>query len=335
MDAETAERLFEAYRAGLLLRDPDHLRPPKPTFYRLLMDDILGRLPLRERLVFRKSYRATRQGLAFARTGDLDSADKRFKTSREVLESRGTGEATRLLATAFLEAALAYFDYRQGRFEAARERILTTMDCDLALETGHGFECLEIHRIQASDNLMMIDLREGRVEQGLGLAGAIMAYAEGFTDSLPIHRGWRPDLLRCVPLALRRGAIGQIANEVAVQFPACPRPEVWNAILAPLTPYLDRPAAAQPRIRQWLLARDARARGDHERYRALLLEFLPGGRSRFPAAWYLAVLDFAAHCGELGTEEGRLVRRAILRDVKHWPDLPASFRPLLARRRQG
>jgi hypothetical protein len=328
MDVETAERLFEAYRAGLLFRDPDHARPPKPSFYRLLMDDVLGRLPLTERLVFRKSYRAARQGLALARKNDFDSAAERFAASREVLESRRPGEPTRLLATSFLEAALAYFDYRHGRLDAARERILTALDCDLALEVEHGFHCLEMHRIQASDNIMMIDLRAGQAERGLTLAGSIVAYAEGIADALPIHRDWRPELLRRAPLSLRRGAIAQIANEVAVSFPACPAAEVWSAFLAPLAPYLDRPEALQPRVRQWLLARDARARRDDERYLALLLEFLPGGRSLFPAAWYAAVLDFAAFCGELGTEEGDLVRKAILRDVKHWPDLPAPLQAL-------
>lgn len=326
MDVETAERLFEAYRAGLLFRDPDHIRPPRPDFYRLLMADVSGRLPLRERLVFRQSYRATRQGLALARRSDFDGAAERFAASRAILESRRPGEATRLLATSFLEAALAYFDYRHGRPDAARERIGTTLDCDLALEVDHGFHCLEMHRIQASDNLMMIDLRAGETGRGLTLAGSIVAYAEGFADSLPTHRDWRPEMVRNAPLSLRRGAIAQIANEVAVALPSCPAAEVWSAFLAPLAPHLDRPSV-HPRVRQWLLLRDARARRHHERYLALLLEFLPGGRSLFPSAWYAAVLDFAAYCHELGTEEGDLVRRAILRDVKHWPDLPAPLRP--------
>ncbi|HEX3127947.1 MAG TPA: hypothetical protein VH394_11510 [Thermoanaerobaculia bacterium] len=326
MDVETAERLFEAYRAGLLFQDPDHVRPPKPNFYRLLMDDVLGRLPLRERLVFRHSYRAARQGLVLARRNDFDSAAERFAISRDILESRRPGEATRLLATSFLEAALAYFDYRHGRPDAARERIHTALDCDLTLEAEHGFHCLEMHRIQASDNLMMIDLRAGETERGLTLAGSIIAYAEGLTGALPVHRDWRPDLVRSAPVSLRRGAIAQIANEVAVAFPACPDPGVWSALLAPLVPCLNRPSL-HPRVRQWLLLRDALGRRDHGRYLALLLEFLPGGRNLFPSAWYAAVLDFAAFCGDLGTEEGILVRRAILRDVKHWPDLPKAFHP--------
>ncbi len=333
MDAETAERLFEAYRAGLLFRDPEHVRPPKPNFYRLLMDDVLGRLPLRERLIFRKSYRASRQGLAFARQKDLGAAADCFAASRSVLDGDGTGEATRLLSLSFLEAALAFFEAQRGRLDEARARVSATLDCDLELETEHGFECLELHRVQAADNLMRIELRAGETERGLVLAGSVVAYADGQADSLPLHHGWRPDLMRKIPMSLRRGAMAQIVNQLAFAFPEHPGPEVWGTLLAALGP-LGSPTI-HPRARQWILARDARARGDEDRYLGLLLEFLPGGRSFFPAAWFAAVLDLAAYCGELGTGDGDLVRRAILRDVKHWPDLPGPFRALATRRRPG
>ncbi|HWM94788.1 MAG TPA: hypothetical protein VN493_28805 [Thermoanaerobaculia bacterium] len=328
MDVETAERTFEAYRAGLLTPP---VRPSKPVFYRVLMDAVIGRIELRERLVFRKSYRATQQGLAAARQGDLETAAERFASSRGILESARPGEACHLLATTFVEAAHAYLEYRHGRLDRARERIFTALDSDLALESDDAFGCLEMHRIQLADNLMMIDFREGLHERGLVLAGSILAYGEGLADSLPIHRGWRPDLVRRAPLSVRKGALGQIAHEVAIVFPKCPAPELWAAIATIAAP-LAAPAALQPRVHQWLLAREAWARRDAERFLALLAELLPGGRSDLGAAWYAAVLDFAEHCGELQTEVGDLVRKAILRDVKWWPDLPAPFRPLTTRR---
>src|SRR5688572_17881781 len=219
MDDETAERTFEAYRTGLLIPP---VRPPKPTFYRVLMDSVIGRIALRERLVFRKSYRATHQGLMAARQGDLGTAAERFAASREVVERHRPGEACRLLSTTFVEAAHAYLEYRHGRFDRARERIFTALDSDLDLESDAAFGCLEMHRIQLADNLMMIDLREGMHEEGLALAGAILAYAEGNAGSLPVHRGWRPDYVRSAPITVRRGALGQIAHEVAMAFPKCP-----------------------------------------------------------------------------------------------------------------
>lgn len=327
MDEDTALRTFEAYRTGLLTPP---VRQPKPTFYRVLMDSVIGRIPLRERLVFRQSYRATQQGLMAARRGDLETAAERFAASREAVERHRPGEACRLLSTTFVEAAHAYLEYRHGRFDRARERIFTALDSDLALESDAAFGCLEMHRIQLADNLMMIDFREGLHESGLALAGAILAYAEGNADSLPVHRGWRPDYVLSAPLSIRRGALGQIAHEVAVAFPRCPGPELWDSIAAPLA----GPATLQPRVRQWVLLRQAYANREAERFLALLSEILPGGRSDLGAAWYAAVLDFAEFCWEQRTEEGDLIRKAILRDVKWWPDLPAPFRPLTTARRR-
>lgn len=333
MDADTAERLFGAYRTGLLFRDPEHVRPPKPTFYRLMMDDVLGRLSLRERLTFRKSYRASREGLAFARQKDLAAAEDCFAASRAVLDRDRAGEAARLLSLSFLEAALAFFEAQRGRLDEARACVAAALDCDLELETEHGFECLELHRVQAADNLMRIELRAGEIERGLALAGSVVAYADGQASSLPLHHGWRPDLMRKIPISLRRGAMAQIVNQLALAFPECPGPGVWGRLVGVLGPPTS--ATIHPRVRQWILIRQARARGDEARYLDLLLELLPGGRSFFPAAWFAAVLDLASYCGELGTDDGALVRRAILRDVKHWPDLPGPLRALAMRRRPG
>lgn len=331
MDKNLSDRLFKAYRAGLL-------RPPQAKESRARQFDFLFRqvfwlkIPVHERLPVWKSWRLSSQGLRESREGRLDAALATFRDCRTELETRELSPAGRLLAATFLESAHAYFEYKRGEFDLARARILNAMEADLELERDPDFSLLELHRIQLAQNLMRIDLRAGEPKRALVLAGQLLAYTAGLVGELPVHHSWQGErLLARAPRSPRRALIAQIANDVAQAFPYFPAAHLEEEFLANarIEDYLDRPHVVHEQFRLWLLAKQAFHQEDRDRYLQLLLEFLPTGRTGIQAMWYAAVIDLLALCRELDGGAARDLERGILRDAGKWSHLPAAFRPLV------
>lgn len=329
MNRDTAEILFRAYRTGLLRREPEPVSHCwRPSFDRLLMHALPNCLLPSDRVVFRNVYRRSQQGLRAARQGEFQSAAEHFDAGTAILETRSAGRLCRALGKSFLEAAHAYLEYRLRRFDQARERVSVMLDLDLGLVLSGGFDFFEMHRLQAVDNLMRIDLREGLAREALSKGGAILAYVEGITESVPVHHGWRPDILRRIPVALRQGTLVQVAVEVALAFPKFPGVELWQAFSEPLELDRDVPAT-EPRVRQWLQIREACGGDDEDRFLALVIEFLPAGRAGVGPLWYATILDILQFCDEQRSPLGDFVRDKILRDAPRWPAFPAAFRPCI------
>lgn len=337
MDTATAERVFRAYREGLLrkLQAKDPL--DRPTFDSLFFQILWTRFRPRERLQFRKIWRLGSRGLKAAREGRIEDAAGLFAQAGQNLEQAEIPAECRLLARSILESAHAYLEHREGRFDRALQRTLHAMDCDLALEEDAIYALLEMHRVQAANNLMRVDLRCGYPERALALAGQIIAYVEGFADSLSVHRSWRTDRLRQTPRSVRRGMVAQVANEAVVGCYRFLGEGVWQAFFQGLAwhRHPDPSAALHTRFSEWLMLKDAFARGEWNRYLAILLDFLPQGRSDLSPLWYSAVIDFLEFCQRQETKLGQYVRRSILRDAAQWPALPAVFRPCLGLNADG
>jgi hypothetical protein len=290
------------------------------------MHALLNCLRPSDRVVFRSVYRRSQQGLRVARQGEFHGAAEQFDAGTAILETRAEGRLCRALSKSFLEAAHAYLEHRLGRFDQARERVSAMLDLDLCLVLSGGFDFFEMHRLQAVDNLMRIDLREGLAREALSKAGSILAYVEGITGCVPVHHGWRPDILRRIPVALRQGTLVQVAAEVALAFPKFPGVELWRAFSAPLE--LDRVVPTiEPRVRQWLQIREACGGDDEDRFLSLVTEFLPTGRAGIGPLWYATILDVLQFCDEQRSPLGDFVRDKILRDAPRWPAFPAAFRP--------
>jgi len=169
MDTATGDRIFQAYRAGLL-RKPGKESRNRPNYPMLLSLVVRERFSLKQRAIFRRIERASWQGLCAARAGEPELAGRHFELAQKELDRLDIATECRLLGTSVLRAAQAYLDYRESRFEEARKRIFTAMDADLALGQDEAFSVLELHRIQTAHNLMRIDLRAGSPERALALA---------------------------------------------------------------------------------------------------------------------------------------------------------------------
>lgn len=325
MDTETAEQVFRAYRTGLLRSDRSLDQACRPNFDYLLRNALLSRATLHERRNFRNSFRASQNALKLARRGLLEDAHESIRCAYWYLRQHPPDTICSWLATSFLEAAYAYLEYRSGHYNQARAHVFVVMDLDLKIGQDSMFSFFEMHRIQAVDNLLRIDLREGEFERALALAGAILSYVEGGVDSLPVHHSWRPQVLRNVPRSLRAGILTQIANEVALAFPTCPDGEQWRSFSKSLALNGYSADCVHPGVRQWILIRDAYKSKDDSQYLSRLIEFLSAGRRDIGTLWYSCVIDFIEHCRALQSPLGDFVANAILRDASKWPSFPPDF----------
>lgn len=331
MEAKLAERVFRAYRAGLLR--------PRPSLHgRDGLFDVLFRqvywlkVPLRERLPISRIWELSSGGLRLARQGRLDEAAQAFDACWEGVERAGLSPGSELLTRTFVESCHAYFEHKRGDFERARERTFDSMEADRRLAEDDDWSLLELHRVQSANNLMRIDLRRGDAPRALALAGEILAYLEGFRGGLSVHHGWRADHLRgLTPRAIRCALIAQVGNEAALALAAHTGRAAGEAFFAGvgLEDFLAAPGALHPHFRQWLLTREAWERREEGVYLERLAQFLALGRADVPPLWYTALLDFLAWCREVDTRVSRFVHDGMAREAAKWPGVPAALRPAL------
>jgi hypothetical protein len=329
MDTANAEKIFNAYRTGLLKKPaPDAGR--NLDFQRLIALVILDRFPLRERIRFRRIWSVSWRGLSAAREGRLEDAGQLFARGEGELAEIGLESCGGFLGLSILESAHAYLDYREGRFERAEERTYASMDADSMLERDGTFSMLELHRIQAAHNLMRIDLRAGERLRALSLAGSILGYLEGHLAALPVHQDWHPRWLRQAPCILRRRMIAQVADEAAMALVTSREEKGWETFFAAVEPWLCASTSGiHPQTRLWIETMKARYAGDDLRYAALIGDFLVAGRNDVTALWYACITDFLDFCHTENSPLSRYVKAAILKDSAKWPSVPQAFRSCL------
>lgn len=324
MDTPAFQGVFQAYREGLLKKIPARRSPQI-----LLIHILLNRYPLRERLYLRRILKQSCLGVSEARRDHLDEATRLLAVGRVALGCPELSEEGRRLGISMLESAQAYLCYREGKFEEAKGRVCLAMDMDLILEQDEDYAILEMHRIQAAQNLVRIDLRAGFPERAFALAGCILAYLEGSTDRLPVHCSWQQETLRRIPLWNRRAMAAQIANEAAVSLHQWPGLVRWDAFYRRTCP--GGALSLHSQIRQWLQVKQAFGQSDDNGYFALLIDFLRSGRSDIAPIWYSSLIDFLSFCDQEGSQPALRVRDRILRDAPKWPFVPAALQSCLFR----
>ena len=334
MDSATAQRLFNAYREGLLNREGPNYNDYHPRFQVLLRHLVWNQFDLAERLPIRKAWQTSSQALALARGNRLVEAAERLNSGRSHRAGYQEFSPAWLMGESALESAHAYLDYREGRFDQARERLLASMDADLLLEQNETFGLLEIHRIQSALNMMRIDLRIERHEEAFLLAGRVLAYLENLDSDLPVHHSWRRETLLRAPRAVRRAMVTQVGNDTALALSRTKDPNAWPAFragvgLATQHAYWEGGDALHQPVRQWLHLKQAFEQQDWDLYPDLLADFLPAGRRDIAPIWYASVIDFFYFCKRVGSRASLQICDGILRDSQKWRALPPSLRESL------
>ena len=321
---------FNAYREGL--RRQPRARPymPPRDFDALMFLGTIGQVKPQDRLWLRRLYLACGRGLAAARQGRLDESHLHYLQAADPLDRllHGT-RAGWLVGVSTYQAGVAYLDLRRGCAERARERLELVLDADLELERA-GLPVVQMHRIQQGHNLVRMDLRLGRRESAIGLAGALVAYMERLADGLPYHRGWQPRALQAVPRGLLRAMIHQVAGETAGFIVTGAAPDLeWRGLLATAGLCREADAAVFPQVQYALRARHDRLLDDREGYLRNLGRFFHLGIRDCHLVWYPVMVELAAFCGELDTARSRQVQSLIARDAARWRGLPSALRERL------
>ncbi len=332
MDDSLVEELFRAYRKGLL-GQPAAREYRAPAFDFLLKQVVSLKLPVERRITVCRIWRASIEGLRLAREGRLDEASERFGRAWDELAQAASCRRAMLLAKAPLEAAHAYFEYKRGEFDVARARVLSAMDADLELESDDAdFILVEMHRLQLAQNLMRIDLRSGEPKRAMALAGQILAYVEGFIDTLPVHHSWRgAEFISRTPPAIRRLLVPQVAGDVVLAL-SDDQGELETIFLRNIQvgDYRARPGVLNEQFRLWVLVKKAFHQKEWDEYLQRLLGFLPTGRRPgFQAVWYSSMIDLLKLCQVLSEPASLRLQERILRESQKWPGVPIPFRPFL------
>ncbi len=322
---------FLAYREGLRRQPQAAAAMPRRNYERLTFLGSLGRVPPADRLRLRRLHGACGEGLEAARLGRLDQARAWYEAARGQLDRLADGApAARLLGTSTYCSGVAYLEFRRGADGPATECLEQALDADLALERM-DLPVMQMHRIQVGHNLVRVDLRFGRRDRAVELAGLLLAYLERRVAELPYHRAWRARGLRAVPRSLQQGMIHQIVGETAGFIVTGEAPEAeWRRLLAASRLHADPEAALFPPVQHALGAQRDRLAGDGEGYLQSLERFFRGGIRGSHRLWYPLLIELADFCAEVDTETAREVRGLLLRDSAKWKALPPALRDRLA-----
>jgi len=329
-----AKDIFAAYQRGLLNQSQRNGWENQFRSFDFLFKQVFWlRVSLPERLPISKIWRLSSEGLRLCRKNLLIEALGLFSRCWTDLSKATLSPQGSFLALAPLEAAHAYLEYKKGDFALARTRILHAMEADLQLELEEEwFGLLEMHRLQAAQNLMRIDIRAGSPRQAIALGGKIISYVHGFTEALPVHHSWQGrKLLEKIPRTVRRALIPQVANEVALAFCYFPQSNLEVDFLASTgtQDYADCARVLHEQFRSWLLAKHALQQEDWDRYFELLLEFLSAGPTDVRMLWYSTVLDILTLCYTCNNPASHKLSQKILHDRPKWSTLPEPLRLLL------
>ncbi|MES1240543.1 MAG: hypothetical protein ABUT39_02895 [Acidobacteriota bacterium] len=324
------KKVFEAYRSGLRGRPRAGISLPSRDFSSLVFQGTIGWLSLRERLDLRCINKACGEGLSASRQGRVDDAGRLFEQAEERLRSLEphAGPAW-LIGVSAYQAGVAYLDFKSGRIEQVLWRLDRAMDADLELERK-GFSVIQMHRVQQGHNLARIDLRLGRREGALRMAGTLLAYLERQIPRLPYHREWHPEALLSVPTRLVQTMIHQILGEAAgyIVTGTMPREE-WSSLIGTARLRAESERAMSPQAQYALQAQLGLLLGDARRYLGNLERFFSFGINACRPLWYAAMVELSRFCKELDTDYSRQVQAMILRDSTKWRGLPGFLRDRL------
>jgi tetratricopeptide (TPR) repeat protein len=318
---------FQSYRNGLRRQAQSCPTAPSQNVDLIKLLCIIDRIPLKERLYLRHINTVCKKGLVAARRGYLDEARAHYQQTKEYFHHlEGGSRLARLFAVSTYEAGMAYFDFRLGHIEQARERLDHAMDADLELEQS-DLPMMQMHRIQQGHNLARMARQMGQRQMALELTGLLLAYMGKKIETLPYHREWRPKSLRLLPRGLLRPMIYQLAGDAASLIVTGDAPaEEWHILIEASRLCGEQELVILPQVRYSLQAQRDRLAGLPESYLMNLGRFFGFGIRYCHLLWYSIMLGFLDFCREINTNISRRVGEAIVRDSAKWKGLSLPLR---------
>ncbi len=284
-------------------------------------------LPPAEQELLNRCGRYRSAALQACREGKYAIAELLFAETETLLQADTFSPVGRLIAQSAHEAAVAYLDYRCGRFEIGTAHIYRVLACDETLEETYGLSVYHIHRIRVLLNLVRLKRRQGEGKEALRLGLALIDYLEQKISSLPFPTTWDARRLNHLPLAAKNFLFEQAMCEVMFLLVSQEYYLAgWPALLSKHT-YVTSSSHCQlsPCAHLWLQAKQELQTKNLDCFCAHILPLVeagPGGSLWF---WHGIVMDVVILCKDLSLEPARLLLQDITADMSSWPW--ASFPP--------
>ena len=329
VDESLLAHLAEAYRAGRSIHYERERITANDPYWGMVEDILATRVPLTERLVFRRCRRSLGEGLNRARRGELASAAQQFAEVKQLLESPNRHEEVRFLIRTVFLAATGYLSYRRARYPEARHQIEEALGLDVLLENDYGYLLLHLHRMTLLSNLARITMREYGPEEAVRPQVDLLLYLEGALPNLPYLAPSKvgieamPADIVCLMMYGFAADLAVLWSSLGPGERAHSLPTIRPIALKRGTPRFQARIAGAFRLKGASLA-DLAADGE-----GALLSALAAGRAEAPRLWYALVLDLARLLARNPLTLAQDLRKEISRDAASWQDLPPVLRPEL------
>lgn len=278
-------------------------------------------------------YRST--ALQACREGKYGIAQYLLAQAERLIQEESFSLIGRLIAQSTYEAAIAYLDYRCGRFALGTDHLYRALACDETLEEQYGLAYYHIHRLRQLVNLVHLKGRQGAEKEAIHLGLALMNYLEQKVSSLPVPTTWDARRLDHLPVATRDLLFEMAASEIMFLLAGQNQDlAAWPALLHDHTSATTGSSCQLgPRAHLWLRTQKALLERDPAGFCECLLPLIaagPGGSLWF---WYGSIVEIVIVCQDLASEPAELLVQAIIDDLSawNWSKFPPRWKRLFDR----
>jgi hypothetical protein len=264
-----------------------------------------------------------RAAVTAARSGDVDGSERQFAEAEAFLSSLALSGEPQHLSRSWIDQAYAYLAVRKHDWQAARDRLTSAMQADLALEDEFGYEIFHIGRVHTLHLWLRAEGESGNRIGAVKLAQEIVEYVRGGRDTLSIGAGWSRARAAGVPDDLKLAMTLRISSEAGTQVALC-RSEDASAAFAEFTAWqawADDPVLSE--VHEWAQAKAACLAGSTRGFLERAEAFLGKGR-RETTLWYATALDLCRVCATLRPDATRPFRDDVQADAAAWRHLPSD-----------
>ena len=224
------------------------------------------------------------------------------------------------LARSWIDQAWAYLDARDGNYARAEERLRLAMDSDTRLERMHGYDLMHIGRINTVHLWLRVLAAKGATDAALDCANAVLAYVNGFGDTLPLGGGWSRQAAARIPADLAAAMTWRVAGEAGVILDGMSRVRGHRSLrrLSALD-LLD--AEVYGEITEWTRIKRAWVEGRADDFLTRVVPYLAAGR-RETHLWYVVLLDLCRATLGLRPKAARLFNADVIERAREDPTMP-------------
>ena len=182
------QETLSAFQTRSLLNSKDGFYGETDIFNEILLENVSKNLDAQESALYQDCRQTINRGLELARARELAAGFEQFRKIEAILSSAVISYQCQLLIAAFYSSGLAYLRLKESRPEEADALSLQALAIDNYLIQEHGYDILEMHRVQQLVNLARIQMAIGQKEEAYRLLFALIRCFENRPEvSAPCH----------------------------------------------------------------------------------------------------------------------------------------------------